>query len=256
MSHANCISSHLAGGLGNQLFQIATGISYAIDSSQEYVLSRDSIARWDGGNQGQSPITYMDTLYKNINRTDQTFRDGYTELREKYDALPRELSNCMIRGYFQSEKYFKHNKEVIRDIFCFDHVDIDVDILRNYCSMHIRRGDYIKFDHVYNILDHKYYQDAMSLVDSDKFIIFSDDMDWCRCNFIGDQFTFSNIDDPGAIVLAMSSCDHNIIANSSLSWWGAWLNNSMNKRVVAPNKWFVNDLSSDDIIPEEWVLVK
>jgi hypothetical protein len=96
----------------------------------------------------------------------------------------------------------------------------------------------------------------MQIVDCDKFLIFSDDIDWCRCNFIGDQFTFSDEQDITSIIYTMSNCSDNIIANSSLSWWGAWLNSGVSKRVVAPKIWFSDtSLCSNDIIPEQWIQI-
>lgn len=249
------ITCTLKGGLGNQLFQVATGLSYAIDTSQEFVLSRPLLRDWHAS-QGESPLVYINSIFKNIRVIEENLSVSYTEPRFQFDIIPDNLTNCALDGYFQSFKYFDHNRDSILGSICFDHHvvdDIDYDRL---CSVHVRRGDYVKLRHYHLNLDLDYYNRAMDIINCDKFLVFSDDIDWCRSIFIGEQFVFSNEQDIPTIIYLMSRCSSNIIANSSLSWWGAWLSNSMNKRVVTPDRWFVSDLSSDDIIPREWILVK
>ena len=88
-----------------------------------------------------------------------------------------------------------------------------------------------------------------------KFIIFSDDPDWCRNEFFGENYIISDLGDAYIELCAMSLCDHNIIANSSFSWWGAWLNNNPNKIVISPSKWFGPAIGKDtsDVYCKNWV---
>jgi hypothetical protein len=96
----------------------------------------------------------------------------------------------------------------------------------------------------------------MDMVDCGKFLVFSDDIDWCKSVFTGDRFIFSNESNADSVIYMMSKCSSNIIANSSLSWWGAWLSNNMHKKVIAPKLWFVTkDVSSVDMVPADWIRI-
>jgi hypothetical protein len=87
-------------------------------------------------------------------------------------------------------------------------------------------------------------------------VIFSDDVEWCKTEFNDPNYIISNLENPYTEMCAMSLCDHNIIANSSFSWWGAWLNQNPNTIVVAPRKWFVaGPQNTDDLIPDTWIRI-
>lgn len=249
------ITCKLKGGLGNQLFQIAAGISYAVDTSQEFVLSRPLLRYWHAS-QGESPGVYLNTIFSKIKLYDYTPDNTYTEPEFQFNSIPDNLTDCVLNGYFQSYKYFDHNRKSILDTLCFDHLnrcDVNCDQL---CSIHVRRGDYTKLKHYHANLGSDYYNQAIQTVDYDRFIIFSDDIDWCRSIFTGNQFIFSSEQDITSIIYTMSRCSSNIIANSTLSWWGAWLNNSMSKKIIAPSEWFNNtDMSSVDVIPADWIII-
>ena len=130
----------------------------------------------------------------------------------------------------------------------------------NTCSIHVRRGDYIG-NGLHEVCHLEYYLEAVeemkSRTEIDKFIVFSDDIAWCKENFIGENFLFiennSNIED----LYLQTQCTNNIICNSSFSWWGAWLNANPNKVVIAPECWY-GDLSKDtkDLLPEKWIKLK
>lgn len=180
-------------------------------------------------------------------------------------------SNCYLNGYWQSEQYFTGVSEVIRNEFQFtssqDTANLKMEALiksSNSVSIHVRRGDYIhnpatvKF---HGICSDVYYRQAVKFV-SEKvqfphFFIFSDDMDWVQQNLaLSHPVTFVNINDENSAIndlRLMSRCQHHIIANSSFSWWSAWLNNYKDKIVVAPTKWF-NDTSIDTstVLPDKW----
>ena len=103
----------------------------------------------------------------------------------------------------------------------------------------------------------EYYKSAMGHFRGYKFVIFSDDIPWCKENFIGDNFTFIDGEEDYIDLYLMSVCEHNIIANSSFSWWGAYLNTNITKKVIAPKEWFgkVKCISSSNIISTEWISI-
>jgi hypothetical protein len=173
-------------------------------------------------------------------------------------------------GYWQSEKYFKGIEEDVRKDFTFkgelsdkNHMLANEMQQNQSISIHVRRGDYIGNDLYEGICDLNYYNQAIqyirSKVESPTFYIFSNDISWCRENLELLDFATTYVDwnkktDSYLDMYLMSNCKYNIIANSSFSWWGAWLNNYENKIVVAPKKWVNNEqLNSDDIVPQSWV---
>jgi hypothetical protein len=236
------VSCYLMGGLGNYLFQIATAYSKSLDLGEKFVINPNNVQ------VVHKPIdVYMDNILKNL-ILDGNFVTSqiYNEPHFHYSPIPDFMLPTSLHGYFQSEKYFKHNRNKILDFFYCDEV---VNIIRekykevlheNTCSIHVRRGDYL------NLLDHhptqslEYYKEAISIVGSDKtFFIFSDDIRWCKenFNFLDNVIYCENNKDYEDLIL-MSLCYNNIIANSSFSWWGAWLNKNENKIVIGPKKWF------------------
>jgi len=181
-------------------------------------------------------------------------------------------------GYFQSEKYFESDKESIASAFRFrlplsvPSTDIRKKILDAECavSIHIRRGDYINDPAIASFLGGlpiMYYQRAIELVSQHfkkcSFFIFSDDANWARANltFIRQPAYFVNVNkgtESWQDMALMSHCKHNIIANSTFSWWGAWLNNNPCKMVIAPKKWFQTNntaYSINSIVPDNWISI-
>ena len=159
-----------------------------------------------------------------------------------------------------SEKNFEGN--FARELFTpTDEVEARVDKLSKKigdgitCSIHVRRGNYVNLQNKHVLLDFKYYLDAiyeMLAIGVKKFVVFSDDIEWCRSWFMRDDFLF--IEDVDYIeMFLMGRCTHNIIANSSFSWWGAYLGDPDGRKVIAPSSWFPNPTpDASDIIPENW----
>ena len=176
--------------------------------------------------------------------------------------------NTDLAGNFQTDKYFVDYREVILKEFTFkEHIRNKCEpILENLksskkqlVSLHIRRGDYVNLQQYHPLCDVEFYKKAMSHFDNVKFVCFSDDIEWCKeaFNFVDDMW-FSNTDDPYMDLCLMSMCDHNIIANSSYSWWAAWLNTNKEKRIIAPKQWFGSKYSyhnTKDLLPEGWITV-
>jgi len=180
-----------------------------------------------------------------------------------------------LNGYFQSEKYFKHIEDTIRSEFKFnEEVRKDCEEKMNsvrdsedtvVVSIHVRLGDYKVLEHVYvPLVKTPYYQQAIGYMNNEfgeniKFIIFSDEPEICKQMFQGENLIFAEGGSQLQDMCLMSLCDHNIIANSSFSWWGAWLNENENKKVIAPQEWFQptekDPKSSKDLYCENWIVL-
>jgi hypothetical protein len=164
-----------------------------------------------------------------------------------------------LYGYFQDERYFLDYRKEIIQIFKFK-TDIESRAKTYWeeiispqiegfspVSLHVRRGDYTLYPGHHPVCSKEYYSQAMNEFSEKnvKFLIFSDDIDWCKQEFIGSPFIFIESGSPYSDLKIMTMCDHHIIANSSYSWWGAWLNEKKDPRVVAPSRWFGNLLQKD-----------
>jgi hypothetical protein len=187
-----------------------------------------------------------------------------------WPAIENVPSSCYLMGYWQSEKYFLEIAPVIRKDFTFisplngKNAELAKQINQtNAVSLHVRRGDYInnKNSGVYEICSIDYYTRSVEAVagrvNSPFFYIFSDDMKWVRSNLkLGYPHLYVDINkgvDSYNDMRLMSMCNHHIIANSSFSWWAAWLNAKIDKLVVAPRSWFITPKNVNDLLPMEWL---
>lgn len=180
-------------------------------------------------------------------------------------------SSLYLQGYWQSERYFKSIENLIRKDFSFKKPLVGENLLvanriqkTNAVSLHIRRGDYVtdtKTCTIMSVCDGGYYERAVlyigNQISNPVFYVFSDDMDWVRQS-VRIDYPSVYIDhnkglDSYIDMQLMSLCKHHVIANSSFSWWGAWLNPRAEKIVVAPKVWFRNGNNDSDLIPGEWV---
>jgi hypothetical protein len=192
---------------------------------------------------------------------------------EYWPELSSSPEKSYIRGYWQSEKYFLDIANELRADFAFKNpmTAKNLELAKkiegeNSVSLHIRRGDYVKnpkASALYGTCTLDYYSEAMQLMigklGMPHVFIFSDDIDWAKDNLLisaPHTFVYQNIGiDSYRDMQLMSLCKHNIIANSSFSWWGAWLNPSESKIVIAPRKWFSADINDGDLIPEKWIRI-
>lgn len=178
--------------------------------------------------------------------------------------------NIYLDGYWQSEQYFIPFADKIREDFTFKlplsnkNADIAEKISQvNAVSLHVRRGDYVsnKKNAFIGICSLDYYKIAVEKikmqVDKPVFFVFSDDVNWIKDNLVLDKTAMFVSNNQGEEsyndMRLMCLCKHNIIANSSFSWWGAWLNSNPNKIVIAPKKWFESKLHDSDLIPHAWL---
>jgi hypothetical protein len=214
-------------------------------------------------------------VYRSLNKLKKTLglKPSYTYCWEKKilkfeaDLLTKKGKVIYLNAYFQNEHYFKDVQEVIRKDFGFKESAIDkfnADLGRTMqsqesVSVHIRRGDYVGVRFVAPI---DYYKKAMAFcankLNNPIFYIFSDDPVWAKANLkieSSNLYVSHNMSDNSyKDMYLMSQCKHNIIANSSFSWWGAWLNGHKDKIVISPTKWFPeNNVSASDIVPDTWL---
>lgn len=188
-----------------------------------------------------------------------------------WDGINQISANSYLEGYWQSEKYFANHADVIRSDFTFklpisqENTGIVKMISQvNAISLHVRRGDYVsnqKTNAAHGVCSLDYYRAAIQLitkkVEHPVFFIFSDDIKWVKSNLTIDSQCVYVEHNQGQEsyndMWLMSLCKHNIIANSSFSWWGAWLNANVEKIVVAPKQWFASQKDVRDLLPNGWV---
>jgi len=224
------------GRLGNQLFQIATTISCALENNDQYAFPNWNYEKF---------FNLHNCFSNNI-----SYQNNYEEPFFHYQKITYK-KDLNINGFFQSYKYFDNNKDLIKKIFTSTYNLPET----NITSIHVRRGDYLQFSNYHTVLGMDYYNKAMEICPSTEYYIFSDDITWCKNNFKGNQFTFISGNNEVLDLSMMSKCENQIIANSSFSWWGAYLNNNLNKKVIAPSKWFgpASTHNIKDLFPTDWI---
>lgn len=282
------IKVDIYGGLGNQLFQYALGRSISIAKGESLQLFVDRYESYklrdfllDNFNicadihcnsfvNLQKIRQAKCILLKNIFKCKYNglFGTYYDVDPYKYDSRVFDTKAKHFEGYWQSYKYFeKYQNHLQRELslkvpLTESNKNILTDIkASNSVSLHIRRGDYVNNPKVMNgVLNLDYYVKAIGLItkkiQNPKFFIFSDDIDWAKKNLmISFPNTFvdvNSVSKPHFDLELMRSCDHNIIANSTLSWWGAFLNSNKNKIVVCPNNWMKFSIDINNLVPSNW----
>ena len=236
------LRAELLGGLGNMLFQIATTYALAWDNNDTCAFDHCTSIGQD------STLAYIDNIFSRIKflNSNEFNPESYYHEPNFYFQKLIYRNNLKLNGYFQSSKYFDHKRKDIIDLFkptdnIMEYIDKKYSFILNddVTSIHVRRGDYLnlKTTHL-SVCSESYYRDALEVISADKIVVFSDDIEWCKSNFKGSNFIFIEGEEDYIDLYLMSMCNNNIIANSSFSWWGAWLNNNKNKRVIVPNNWF------------------
>lgn len=182
--------------------------------------------------------------------------------------------NHYFSGIWQSEKYFSAIKNELKNDFVLKEKNTDATVDAKKMSadkslvcLNVRRTDYVTNEKIagkIGFIGKKYYENAVALmrkkVPDAKFLVFSDDIEWCKKNldFIPNVFFVSHAGDENAFAKdfhMMSLCSHFIVANSTFSWWAAWLSKNENKTIIAPKKWFASGLSDRDLVPKNWIRV-
>lgn len=261
-------------GLGNQMFQYALKLSFKIKG----FYTNDYIGLYQQFPEKMCNKTFeLNNAFKNLKLNIIQQDIGVWHYNERQDQPGRFIPTIWnikkedpvsFDGFWQTEKYFKDIRKDLLKHFKFNKPE---HILKYYgrkfsssktptVAIHIRRGDYLELDTFNNICTKTYYDNAINymrkqLGENIQFIVFSNDIEWCKNNY--PDFTYIDINkfkkyQDWYDMYLMSKCQHNIIANSSFSWWGAWLNKNPNQIVVAPNQW-LNGYSTDDIWCDKWI---
>ena len=278
------ITCNLMGGLGNQIFQIFATISYAIKSKSPFkFMNVESL----GGGSTTVRNTYWNTFFSNMRPFLMSSMPAVTVIRESgfpYNELPvREMINrdILIYGYFQSYKYFKDNYNVICRMIGTNKMkealllklDLSNDYMENTISMHFRIGDYKKIQEFHPLATYGYYERSLQYLQTQNptkqfnVLFFCEDVDYDEVTVTIDKlankspsYNFtraSNTLSDWEQMLLMSCCHHNVIANSSFSWWGAYFNAFADKRVCYPSAWFGPAARNDtrDLCPGDWIKI-
>jgi hypothetical protein len=233
------------GRMGNFLFQAACGMAYAWRHGLEWTLPNET------QNRIHNPL-YLQHLVRPFDpRLPQIL---LKEMSHGYQVLPFandfRKKNVLLKGYWQSEKYFEEYRKQILTTFGFPWTPCDG------VSVHVRRGDYLSLTRKHPAVPKEWIETAMRLFPGKCFHFFSDDLPWCRAAFgQRDDVQFSLGKNETEDLVMMSGCEHHICSASTFSWWGAWLNQNPNKRVIMPKNWFVPGFGGHDtrdIIPKGW----
>ncbi len=281
----------MTGGLGNQMFQYAAGyalaslhgVELALDISgfESYKLHKFGLDKLQisarilpVGQENRSQV--VQRIVRRFARWIGRSECDYTERSLRFDPAFFELNGeAKVEGYFQSQEYFQSFATELRREFVPrkplrpEHKSlIDQMGERESVMLHIRRGDYVSNAHtlkVHGICTVDYYRNAMTLLESrltnkPQYFVFSNDMQWVKDHLPmaqGTVFVQGNENAPELELQIMSSCRHHVIANSSFSWWAAWLGQHDGQIVVAPKPWFdSSENDSTDLIPSGWVQVQ
>ena len=284
------ISIRLMGGLGNQLFQLFTVIAYSIEHNKTVVLPYvDKLhvgtvrnTYWETFLMG---LKHLTTYNSNIHETNESLlkMQLYKESNFHYTQIPKLNARTLLFGYYQSYKYFEKYRNILLHMIQFkdhlnntkheySHLFTDTDTDTDIISVHFRFADYKNIQESHPILDIQYYYNALCNIcisNNKKYRILyfcqecdNDDVSQI-ISTLSNQFPeleFVKVDDSiqdWKQLLIMSLCNHNIIANSTYSWWAAWLNMNMNKIICYPNRWFGPALSHDikDLFPSDWIKI-
>jgi len=233
------------GRLGNQMFQYASLSGIAVRRGYEFGIppskfedewrSHQLFEVFELPNLSKQNIKYLDVGNAPVVQERFFYFDEVL-----LNQCPNDVS---LWGFFQSEKYFKHIENNIKEDFTFrNHILEPCKAIAagfdNPVSLHVRRTDYLTNSANHNNLDLDYYEKALEYFENRQIIVFSDDPQWCKKQslFSDDTFLITESGDNTIDLCMMTFCSGHIIANSSFSWWGAWLANS--EKVIAPSKWF------------------
>jgi hypothetical protein len=254
------IISKIQGGLGNQMFQYAHGRHL----SKKYNTKLYLDSRFYKYQSHRSFL--LDKFNTDIDTNLDMITANYPIQVVGDNFIFKELSNPIdcnyyLDGYWQSEKYFNDIRDIILEEFTpKENLKLnEIPLLdTNTVSIHVRRTDYITSNGYHPVQDIKYYEEALSIIGQYDYIFcFSDDIEWCKENLKFNNIVFMGPFSEIKDMFVMSLCKNNIIANSTFSWWAAWLNRNPDKKIIAPQKWFGDNVEIDtkNIIPESWIKI-
>lgn len=219
------------GRLGNQLFQISATIAIAKKNKQNFVF----------------PEWIYSQYFENALPTGENPNPTICYQKQKhFYEINLGPGNWDLRGFFSSSFFFDFARSDVRH-YLTPKKEIIETLKEKYinlfskktCSIHVRKGDFLKLELQYPEISDHFFESAISEFDKDTlFIIFSDDINYCKKKFLGEKFVFIENEKDIIDLFLMSMCDNHIICNSTFSWWGAWLNQNESKKIIAPAQWF------------------
>lgn len=262
------VTVKLMGGMGNQMFQAAMGMAQAARLGTSVQLDPSLLTNPERKFALGQWSMYLDLGVKPTTIHEQ----GMLYNQKLVDSI--KDGDC-LQGYWQSEKYFANLiPDAIHQVFTpfaplsdrAKRVQEHIEQNENMCFVHVRRGDYLKEPHksFHGVLGMSYYSRAASEIfertngSVKRFVVFTDDPEWARTQFTNPFYTVIEPNRESEDIYLMSLCKHAIIANSSFSWFGAWLgDNKKNRTVIAPQKWFTDEAKQDysDIVPGRWIKI-
>ena len=261
------ITSKLQGGIGNQMFQIAA--AYAMSKKFNYNLIFKH-NEFGGCRQGNHPSNYYSNIFQHINFIKDNKHSDINVSEMSWNAYPltkqieyivnstnNNIESLCLNGYFQSDWNWREYANEIKQLFTPDggvvsYLKNNTDILEqypelanphDYAFMGVRRGDYITYPETHNPCGMTYYNSALNKMNKDRYYIISDDIEWCKQNFVGEKYVYMDIKKDKDMLLTMSLFKNYIISNSTFYWWGSFLSVYDETRIIAPDKWiFGNSL--------------
>jgi hypothetical protein len=260
LSPSPFVTAELMGQLGNQLFIIAATVSHALDQGATAIFP-DLVEN----KNYKIPFNYKRLFHFLPVQLPKSASNIYKEPHFSYEPIPYQ-PNMKLSGYFQSEKYFFHHKQEILELFA-PPVDVITYLSVHYAdildhpmtvSVHVRFYHEDPTGKAHPTYGRDYFEKAMEYFPNDTlFVVFSNEMEKCKplLSGVDKNLRFIEGEDHFCDLYLMSLCKHNIIANSSFSWWGAYLNRNPDKRVIAPKFWFNPAYLSEtkDLLPEGWI---
>ena len=274
--------AQLRGGLGNILFIVGNLFSLSIDREMDYCVTNFTVSC----TVRKEEADWLKTILKSVKKTNKrptNVRARYKERGFNHQRIPNSKGKGLeVFGYWQSSKYLDHNKEKVIELFTEYKKDIQKSLDKKFpknkktIGVHLRRGDYLKLQHAHVVQTEEYYKQSLEKLATElkyesikemnkdyKVVVFSDDINWCqnKCKLFKSlkDVCYMARNSPVEDLYLMSMCNHNVIANSTFSWWGAYLNTNEGNKVIAPKLWFnPNYMKPEkwaDVYCKDWILV-
>ena len=243
--------ANVVGGIGNQLFIVAAAYSYAKKYGKELYINP---SKWSGS-QGRHVNNYKDTIFKNFKYSSYYTRDviSIKEKRFNYDEPPFHRGSVSFDGYFQSLKYFQDYKDEFINLLNLPEVKKDF-IHEKSVGFHIRRGDYLKFPHIFNVCDTNYFNERFEEFKDYEINVFTDSDDHVLAEFPDKNFRIIKGNNELEDLTIITHHSTIVCSNSSFSWWASIMGVHKNK-ILVPSKWLL-DRDCSDIYTNEMIKIE
>ena len=258
------LTSHLMGGLGNQMFQISKSVAEGLKNNIPVFFRTSAFIPMEGN----QPTNYIENIFRNLNFDNSripTFRVN-EQTWEYYETNHVYTEPTEFYGYYQSSKNFLNFRDEIQKLF-LPTEEFKVKLKNLYpkifekdsVSIHVRRGDYLTISNILPVIDKSYIDKSLKEIgDYSNVFIFSNDKEWVKENLNYENSTVVDGLEDYEELWAISLCNHNIMSNSSFSWWGSYLNTNNDKKVFVPSVWFgpKGENNYQSIYENDWKKIK